>query len=129
MNIRDFAAKPFDLELLNPTTKEGLGVTITIVGKNSRQFKDKFYEVVDRAQQAGQDKKTQAEKLKAAEEQSAELIANCIIGWSDDEFFGGEYTFERAYELVNDPTLSWVREQIDAAIVEESHFFPQKPTT
>lgn len=123
MKITDFAAKPIQLELKHPVSGEGLGVKVTIVGKNSRQFKSKFYDIVEASQREGADKKSSVEKMRVAEKQSAELIAICMLGWSDDEFFGGEFSTEKALEIVGQPELSWVKDQIDAAIVEEGIFF------
>lgn len=125
MKISDLAAKPITVELKHPVTKQPLGVTVNIVGKNSSQFKNKFYEIVEKAQAAGQDKKLPAEKMKAAEVQGAELIAHCIVGWSDNEFFEGEYSVDRALQIVGAPELAWVKEQLDAAIVDDSLFFMQ----
>lgn len=123
ITLNDLKAKPFKLELQHPTTKQPLGVFIDIVGKNSKQFKDKFYDVVEQTQVKGKDERTTVEKMKLAEQQSIVLVATCIVGWEDEEFFGGAYSPERAFEIVSDPTLAWVKDQIDSAVVEESHFF------
>lgn len=122
VTLQDLAAKPIQVELKHPTTDEALGVTVTVVGKNSRRFKDKFYESVAEAQNETKEAPN-ADKMRAAERRGVELIAACVIGWSDNEFFGGEYTAEKALEIIGQPELSWVKDQVEAAIVEDSHFF------
>ena len=121
--LMDLAAKPVDVALTHPVTGEDLGVTVKMVGKNSRRFKDKFYEAIAEASSDAENAKSSAERMKAAEARGATLIAHCIIGWSDDEFFGGMYSAERALEIVSNPETAWVREQLDAAIVDEKRFF------
>ena len=123
LTLNDLKAKPFSLELKHPITKEGLGVKIDIVGKNSKAFKEKFYDVVEATQGKFGKDQSQAEKLKVADQCSTELVAACIVGWTDTEFFGGEYSPELALEIVKNPELSWVKDQIDSAITEDSYFF------
>ena len=125
LTLQDLKAKPISLELKHPVNGEPLGVTVEIVGKNSRQFRDKFFNLVGDAQLEGENKKTTAEKMKVAEQQGIELIATCIVGWTDEEFFGGAYSAEKALEIVSSPELSWVRQQVDDALGEESRFFTQ----
>ena len=122
MKLKDLAARAIEVELKHPVTKEALGVKISIVGKNSRQFKDKFYETVVQAQKDSKEAPN-AERLKLAEKRSVELIAACIVGWDDEEFFDGPYTPEKAYEIIEQPELSWVKDQLEAAIVEDGSFF------
>lgn len=125
ITLNDLKAKPFKLELQHPITKEALGVFVEIVGKNSKRFKDKFYDIVQETQVKSKEERTQVERMRIAEKQSIELVAACIVGWEDEEFFGGPFSLDRALEIVADPELTWVKDQIDAAIVEESHFFTQ----
>lgn len=122
ITIQDLAAKPIKVELKHPTTDEALGVFVTIVGKNSRRFKDRFYQSVAEAQ-AEPKELPNGEKMLAAERRGAELIATCIIGWDNQEFFGGEYTPERAMDLVVQPELSWVKDQVEVAILDSDRFF------
>jgi len=122
MNIFDLAAKPVEVELKHPMTGEGLNVKVKIVGKNSRQFKERFYETVSAVSRLGKEVET-GERMKVAELNSIELVAACIVGWDDNEFFGGEYTVERAKDIVSRPELAWVKSQVEDAITEDSLFF------
>lgn len=124
LTLADLAAKPLELELKHPSSGEPLGMFVTIVGKNSTQFRNKFYDIIELAQaQAKDDGASNTQRNRIAEVQAAELIAECIIGWSDNEFFGGEYSIERAFDIVSKAEFKWVKDQIDTAIADEGIFF------
>ena len=122
LTLQQLAAKSIEVELKHPVTNVGLGVTVRIVGKNSRQFKDQFYQTVAQAQKDSKEAPS-ADRLKLAEQRSVDLIAACIVGWDDEEFFGGPYSQEKALEIIGQPELSWVKDQLEQAIVEDSSFF------
>lgn len=128
LKLQDLAARAIDVELHHPVSNEPIGVSIRVVGKNSRQFKNKFYETVALAEKDLKEA-TKADQLKIAEQRSVELIAACVVGWEDQEFFGGPYTPERAFELLVQPELAWVKDQLEKAIVEDSSFFVGLPAT
>ena len=118
--LADLGATSVPYELKHPKTGEGLGVTIDLVGPDSAEFRalTKSYLIKHAAK---------AEKAKvdieAALEQSESLLAICIVGWSDDEFFGGAYSREFTLTLLRESKFRWMRDQIDAYTNDRTNFF------
>ena len=130
------------IEIVHPTTKEGLGMFITVLGKHSQVFRDIIKERVDNrikaeslAVQRG--KSVPTKTAETVEREAVELLAACTIGWDtevkDDEgevvetkpawFFRGEwieFNIPNAMRVFTD--LLWIREQVDNAIGDLENF-------
>jgi hypothetical protein len=84
-----------------------------------------FHSVVTRQ---AQDALLKGDELSILERQRnvAEQIASCIIGWEgleDDNDVPIPYSKERATELILNPELTYIREQVDAFVAKRSNFF------
>jgi hypothetical protein len=118
MKLSDLMPTSAQMELVHPT-KGKLGVFLSIVGQDSKQYRE-VSKVLMRDRLANKEKVIDVDKV---EQDNATLIASCIVGWSDDEALGGPYTPQRATELMMMPELSWIREEVQAFITERSNFF------
>jgi hypothetical protein len=117
--LEDLGATSIPYELKHPKTNEPLGVFIDVVGPDSNEFTSlsKAYHIKNRAKSRDE---VPAEELLAYSES---LLASCIVGWSDDEFFGGAYSREKVLSILRDARFNWLRSQVDTFTNDRTHFF------
>lgn len=115
-------AQTTEIELRHPVSKVGLGMFITIVGKDSDPFQA--------AQRARMNTRLHEAKKSGANTPSAEqideenltLLCKCVINWRT-LILGGEefpYTPENVRKLLTE--YPWVREQIDEEVGDRGNF-------
>jgi len=130
--------KPYEFELVHPSTKEPLGVFVSVVGPESSAFKNRVFRQVNQErrrafemQRKGKD--IQPKTLEEDEAESISLVADLVTGWrtvidgkSEPVIFWGEEKLE-----FNDSNLvrwltkfRWVRAQIDEAATDLGNFMP-----
>ena len=118
MKLADLMPKVAKLKVLHPISKEPLGITLHVVGHDSKNFREAYREIV---------KSTQGKKeadLLEMEKNNLRLVAACVVGWdAEAEEAFGPYTQSRALEIVSMDELSFVKEQVEAFISERSNFF------
>ncbi len=134
------ANEGFELQLFNPGTMENLGIYITVLGRDSTEFREL---------QAEQNKKRMAKLAKGGsfrmgavnltevERDSIELLAACTKSWRQDVpgAAEGEATSlptltldgqELACNAANATKLytayPWIREQVDAGVTDRANF-------
>ena len=109
-----------ELRVAHPTTGEDLGIKITLIGTDSKTFRD-ISKI--RATMALK-KKTREIDLDQNEQDSIELLARCTKGWSGITENGKDIPFshENAVELYT--KYLWLREQIDRFMADRSNFLP-----
>ena len=109
-----------ELRVAHPTTGEDLGITITLIGTDSKTFRD-ISKI--RATMALK-KKTREIDLDQNEQDSIELLARCTKCWSGITENGKDIPFnhENAVELYT--KYLWLREQIDRFMADRSNFLP-----
>ena len=109
-----------ELRVAHPTTGEDLGIVITLIGTDSKTFRD-ISKI--RATMALK-KKTREIDLNQNEQDSIELLARCTKGWSGITENGKDIPFshENAVELYT--KYLWLREQIDRFMADRSNFLP-----
>ena len=109
-----------ELRVAHPTTGEDLGITITLIGTDSKTFRD-ISKI--RATMALK-KKTREIDLDQNEQDSIELLARCTKGWSGITENGKDIPFnhENAVQLYT--KYLWLREQIDRFMADRSNFLP-----
>lgn len=117
LTLADLGATSVSFELKHPKSGEDLGVQVELVGPDSAEFRDlaKAHLI-----KHSNDKKSDIE---ASLTQGELLLATCVVGWSDDEFFGGAYSRDRVLSIIRDPKLRWLREQLDIFTNERTNFF------
>lgn len=119
--------KPIEgvLTLLHPQTEEptfhtddGREVqqTITMVGRNSKQFYNFMREMGVKQVQPGK-------AFERWSDEHAAMLAACIVGWSDDGIFDAPYSAEDALELMKNDENDWIRQQVFFFLLDETHFF------
>ena len=109
-----------ELRVAHPTTGEDLGITITLIGTDSKTFRD-ISKI--RATMALK-KKTREIDLDQNEQDSIELLARCTKGWSGITENGKDIPFnhENAVQLYT--KYLWLREQIDRFMADRANFLP-----
>ena len=109
-----------ELRVAHPTTGEDLGITITLIGTDSKTFRD----ISKSRATASLKKKTREIDLDQNEQDSIELLARCTKGWSGITENGKDIPFnhENAVELYT--KYVWLREQIDRFMADRSNFLP-----
>lgn len=126
-DLTEKANEGAEIELYDKTTGENLGVFITVAGLDS--------DVYRKAQMAQQNKRLKlmqnrrnktdvtAEDL---EREALELLAACTLSWRNMGKGGEELPCTKENVLSVYKRYRWIREQVDAAIADDSLFFGQK---
>ena len=117
-----------EIELLHPTTGEGLGMFIKIVGRYSEKYQAAVRKVAnDSIKKAAKGAKSDPVDDNAA--RGIALLAACTVGWRTDSvntlsFHGKDNVFseDAAVELYGSKSLPWVQGQIDKAMHTDANF-------
>ena len=109
-----------ELRVAHPTTGEDLGITITLIGTDSKTFRD----ISKSRATASLKKKSREIDLDQNEQDSIELLARCTKGWSGITENGKEiaFSYDNAVQLYT--KYLWLREQIDRFMADRSNFLP-----
>ena len=109
-----------ELCVAHPTTGEDLGIKITLIGTDSKTFRD----ISKSRATASLKKKSREIDLDQNESDSVELLAKCTKCWSGITESGVEvpFSYENAVKLYT--KYLWLREQIDRFMADRSNFLP-----
>ena len=109
-----------ELRVAHPTTGEDLGITITLIGTDSKTFRD----ISKSRATASLKKKTREIDLDQNESDAVELLAKCTKGWTGITENGKEvaFSYDNAVQLYT--KYLWLREQIDRFMADRSNFLP-----
>lgn len=118
--------KGYEFELLHPHTEEPVGTFITVLGKDSKAWRDHTRAKSNarmREDFEGKRKgKTKPPTVEEIEEGAAELLAKVTVGWRDVELDGEELPFNEANAKRLYTELPWVRHQVDEAASDLGNF-------
>lgn len=121
--------KGFELELVHPVTKAPLGQFITVLGKDSKPFRDHIRRASnDRlrkqamAQRRGKD--ADVPTIEQIEGEAIDLLVVCTTGFRGIMYKGAELAFsdEAARKLYTEQP--WIRGQVDEAVGDLELFMP-----
>ena len=109
-----------ELRVAHPSTGEDLGITITLIGTDSKTFRD----ISKSRATASLKKKTREIDLDQNESDAVELLAKCTKGWTGITENGKEvaFSYDNAVQLYT--KYLWLREQIDRFMADRSNFLP-----
>ena len=109
-----------ELRVAHPTTGEDLGITITLIGTDSKTFRD----ISKSRATASLKKKTREIDLDQNESDAVDLLAKCTKGWAGITENGKEvvFSYDNAVQLYT--KYLWLREQIDRFMADRSNFLP-----
>lgn len=119
------ANKGFDVKIYHPGTLADLGITITVLGKDS----DEFQKISRRQQKKRLDRISKggfrgATSLSSeeTEKDGIELLAACTTGWTGVVIKGEDVPFsiDNAVDLYS--KFPWIKEQVDTAIGDRANF-------
>lgn len=120
MKLEQLLPSVAKMELIHPGTGP-TGIYFNLIGQDSKAFRDKA-----RAIAKSLNAKQKDVDFTSLEDKNDELIATCVVGWSDTEAFG-EYSPARALEIIKMDELSWIKEEVEAFIKERANFFQRTP--
>lgn len=118
--LNDLLPQTYLLEIKVPGNPELTGLHLELVGQDTANFK-KYAKIIAQKSINMQKGKEELDIVKF-EADNQRLVAACIVGWDCPEVFG-EYSEKAALELVQHPGLSWLVEQVEAAVKERENFF------
>lgn len=119
----------FDVQIYHPGTNEDLGITITILGKDSDEFQK-----VSRAQSKKRIQKMSKGgfrntnvPLEEIESDSIDLLASCTRGWKQDDKLtitvdGKEIACSKENAGMLYERFPWIKEQVDTAMGDRANF-------
>ena len=117
--LNDYKPSQATLNLVHPVYGE-TGVNLFVVGQQSKQYINKQLEIL-RENQTG--KSITDRPLEDLVRDGRRMVASCIVGWDNDEFFGGPYTPELALDIIADPENQWLVEVIQEFTQDQQRFF------
>lgn len=122
--LADLVPQRATLKLVHPVHGD-LGISLYVVGQDSREAHDKIVELKRREIASG----TPKDEVDAALAFGAEFAAVFIVGWdeaaSDPEMFG-PYSSGRAVELMAMPELQFIKEEVERFVAKRSNFFRER---
>jgi hypothetical protein len=138
MELHNLFPITVDLEVIMPTG-EPTGITLKVVGQDSKQFRDASKKIAATMIGRDEDEKPDVELLEA---QSVDMAAACVVGWTGLEHQvqneevneQGEtivktrleplpYSSAKAVELLSMPQLTFMRQQVEAFVSKRAAFF------
>jgi hypothetical protein len=87
-----------------------------IVGRNSKQYMDAIKTIMKKGIPSSQ-------SLDRLADDKTTMLASYIVGWDDTGLFNLQYSPDEAYNLISNPEMFWLREQIDQFIMDDTNFF------
>ena len=117
--LADLEATSVQMEVAHPTLGPQ-GVFLEVVGPDNPQFRSLRDSFLKRRLAMGDSYKPDFDE---AIKQHNELLLTCVVGWSDDEFFGGPFSKEKMLDILRNTKLAWLREQLDEFTNSRNNFF------
>jgi hypothetical protein len=118
--LADLDAISVQMEIKHPKTDEPTGVFIELIGPDSADFRNLSKVQATKRLAKGDKAPVNLEELT---NDNDNLIATCIVGWTDEDFFGMPYSKQAALDLMKNPQRAWLRRQIDEFTDERKNFF------
>lgn len=121
------------LFLIHPATKrrliggDGKEIFWTIIGKHAEGYQKASLRLQNKKlkELQGSGPRSTAEEL---EENTTELLAACVVGWSDNFVFDGEvpaFSQAKARAILSDPRVKWIREQVEGFAGDIANFLTE----
>lgn len=129
LNLSTACEKGFELELLNPITKEPLGVFIDIIGNESEVLKKHVRETTNarlrqNAMLAKSGKEADVETVEKIDARAIDYLVAATTGWRNVVYKGKalEFSKENAKMLYSAPGMQWIKSQVDVAVGKLENF-------
>jgi hypothetical protein len=119
MKLSALAPRTVELPIVLPNG-DASGIVLKVVSKDSVQYK----QAAKKFGQSFMDGKKMT--IDEADSANAELAASCIVGWTGLENDDGTeltYSPKVAVQLMANPELAFMKEQVEAFIVNRLNFF------
>lgn len=122
MDLNDLLPVVGKLNIKLPNGQD-TGIVFDVVGEDSAEYR-KGAKVV--AQMFYTEERPSPD---AHEKANNELFAGCVVGWTGLEQAGKPipYTAEKALELLSNPKLTYIRQQVEEFVQKRTEFF--RPST
>lgn len=115
----------FDVVIYHPGTLANLGITISVLGKDS----DEFQKVSRKHQKKRLDRLSKGGfrgmaglSAEESERDGLELLAACTMGWTGVVLDGKDVPFSTENAIDIYTRFPWIREQVDIAMGDRSNF-------
>ena len=119
----DFATKAEEgavMQVKHPLTGEELGATITLIGTDSKAFRDLAKR---RATAALKRTKEEQEDYDSDDEMSV-MLSKCTLAWSGIEEGSKAVEFSQENALMMYRKYRWLRDQVDLFVGDRANFLP-----
>jgi len=118
--LADLDAVPVQMEIKHPKTDEPIGVFVEVQGPDSAEFRNLSKAQATRRIAKGDKAKVDLEEMARDND---ELLATCVVGWTNNEFFGEPYSKQAVLNLLKNPQRAWFRKQLDEFTDDRKNFF------
>ena len=112
-----------ELTLINPDTGEKTDIILTVVGNESKRYKQAEHSIVNKRLDEGNIANIRSEDL---ESRGIELIAACVISWinlADKNIFPkGEPACTKENAIIFFTNHPWAKKQVDKWIYDRTNF-------
>lgn len=117
--LAELEATSVPMKLVHPTKGE-LDVSLEVTGPDSPEFRALRTSFIKRRIAKGDSAVNDFDEIT---QQTDELLAVSVVGWSDDKFFGGPFSRKAIMDILKNPKLAWIRDQLNAFTDERTNFF------
>ena len=122
-NVTAAADNGADLELVDPITGDALeGVTIRLLGTDSAAYRNYARDMQRKRMEKLAKSRNRKPDFSVSEQEEAEMLAICTVGWAGLEEDGEELKFshDAAVKLYMD--YPWIKEQVDSFVGDRANF-------
>lgn len=117
--LAELKPQQFEMKLKNPLNQTELNASLFLVGEHSPQF----IKAITRAFQLRLENNVTDMTDDQRADEMKEIIASCVVGWSNDEFFGGPFSPEAIRAILKDDAFMFIRLQVKGEMDKASNFF------
>lgn len=123
MDIASITPQPFTYSVVHPSTGEPIGLSVRLLSTEDKRWKAVERRITDEANK----RRMRGKPLTAVEieQNRVDLIASVVDGFEFDKgvTFNGEELEFNSESVAKLLSVDWIRNQLDEALSEPSHFF------
>lgn len=121
LNVAEKSEEGTWIEIEHPVSSEPLGMHVKILGTESKAYQKALRKNQDKRLKKGM-RKVKSEEL---ENESIELLVQCVVDWQDFVFEGEELECKPENIRWVFKNYKWVKDQVDEQIGDYSNFLAE----
>ena len=120
-SIKDLLPRKARMVPTHEESGEPLPTWIDLTGQETKEFQRAYYDFLTKSQEYHAAKEAGKKATRPSPEEYYKTIASCVIGW-DEDFFG-KFSKDAVLDLLAEPAMEFLRNQIQAYTSDRANFF------